>query len=163
MHHQSPKNSRGQSIARRSANALTVPCDRYERRAYNFRASFRLTSSRTGKIYEKNACQRGDGIYENSRFAPVGSVSSPTRLPDSRSRRPLFFPTRSFFLISRPSISLARNLVRRYIQKVHRLVMYFLRYIKAYILWDVRITRDGRQQYRGCAPSTRGYQVKTRE
>lgn len=25
-------------------------------------------------------------------------------------------------------------------QKVHRLVMYFLRYIKPYILWDVRIT-----------------------
>lgn len=85
MHHQSPKNSRtrAQSIARCSANALTVPCERYERRAraYNFRASFRLTSSRTGKIYEKNACQRGDGIYENSRFAPVGRVSQLSRSP----------------------------------------------------------------------------------
>lgn len=28
-------------------------------RARNFRASSRLTSSKTGKIYEKNACQRG--------------------------------------------------------------------------------------------------------
>lgn len=61
-------------------------------------------------------------------------VSRPSRSPPFLSAR----PTR--LLISRPSISLARNLVRRrYMQKVHRLVMYFLRYIKPYILWDVRI------------------------
>lgn len=86
---------RGQSIACGvPQNALTVSCDRYERRAraYNFRASFRLTSSRTGKIYEKNACQRGDGIYENSRFVPVGPISSPSRSPGSRSHRPFSFP-----------------------------------------------------------------------
>ena len=113
-------------------------------RARNFRASFRLTSSRTGKIYEKNACQRGDGIYENSRFVPVDSVSSSR----PHSWTPFFLPTRFFLLISRPSISLARNLVCRYIQKVHRLVMHFLRYIKAYILWHVRITRDGNSKLR---------------
>jgi len=111
MHHQSPKiPERGQFIARRSANALTVSCDGYERRAraYNFRTSFRLTSSRTDKIYEKNACQRGDGIYENSRFASVGLVSSPSR-PRSRPRPFLFFPSRFLLLISRPSISISRE------------------------------------------------------
>jgi len=67
-----------------------------------------------------------DGIYENSRSAP----SFPS------------FPSRGFLplpLFPRPSISLARNLPRRYMHGVHRLVMYFLRYIKPYILWDVRI------------------------
>lgn len=158
MHHQSPKkiSERGQSIVRRSANALTVSCDRYERRAraYNFRASFRLTSSRTGKIYEKNACQRGDGIYENSRFAPVGSVSFPPRPLSPRSSCPFPFrraPSSLFLVHPFPS----RNLVHRYIQKVHRLVMYFLRYIKAYILWDVRITRR-RQRTAGVCHRLRG-------
>lgn len=101
---------RGRSIARCSTNALTVSCDRYERpaRARNFRASFRLTSSRTGKIYEKNACQREDGIYENSRFAPVRPVGSPscppsppplTTTPRSRGTIPLRRAPSSLFLV----------------------------------------------------------------
>jgi len=164
MHHQSPKiPERGQSIARRSANALTVSCDGYERRAraYNFRTSFRLTSSRTDKIYEKNACQRGDGIYENSRFASVGLVSFSLSSPFSFSPVSFLSVTLLPPYFSSIHFHLARNLVRRYIQKVHRLVMYFLRYIKAYILWDVRITRR-RQRTAGARHRLREV-VKTRE
>lgn len=62
-----------------------------------------------------------DGIYENSRFAlrPAPSVARLARA------RTTLVPAASFLtaaararlLRSRPSISLARNLVRRYMQK----------------------------------------------
>lgn len=72
-------------------------------------------------------------------FRSGPAPSAPFRAQSALSPR-LFFPACFFLLISRPSIFLARNLVRCCMQKVHRLVMYFLRYIKPYILWDVRIT-----------------------
>lgn len=88
----------------------------------------------------------GWNLWKLSFFAPADSVSASPRAQSRLSPR-LFFPACFFLLTSRPSIFLARNLARGCMQKVHRLVMYFLRYIKPYILWNVRITAAAEVTY----------------
>lgn len=119
-------------------NVLTDNDDDDDVAAYNFRARSRLTSSKTSKIYEKNACQHRMEFMKTLVSYPGPGINLPLLFHPCVP--PLFTVLLSSSFLVHPFSSSRENLVRCCcccMWKVYRLVMYLLRYIKLYI--DVRI------------------------